>query len=667
MHVALYARVSTERQEREQTIDSQLAALRAWVEQQGHALVPEHVYTDEGYSGARLDRPGLDRLRDDAREGQFEAVAVLSPDRLARKYAYQVLLLEELRHSGCAILFLQHPLGDDPNDHLLLQIQGAIAEYERALLGERFRRGKLQKARSGQFIGGRAPYGYRYVLKQEGVPGHLVIDESEAAVARMLYRWLIDERLSIRQILKRLNFGPWYPRSGRRPWSPSVVHHILADPVYTGTAYANRYRYVPPRHPRTPRGPRTADASCRQLKPQAEWIPIPVPAIIDDETFALAQAQLARNSALSFRHNTKYSYLLRCLLTCGVCGLAMFGVTYKARGTQPERRYYDCHGKDCILSAREQPCPRRVVKAAELETAVWQHVVQLLREPDRLLEQFQASARAALEGDTQEQAERNQLAARLDRLEREERRLLDAYQAEVITLEELAQRRKSLAQRRHALRDQQEQWARLRQERLRTQAVLHDLRAFCARIASRLDTAAFEERQTILQLLIERVIVKEDTLEIRHVIPLRNGPEEPVGGGPGNSPLRSDGVKHTALPQHVRPEVHLPQRRVQPATPVVQEQLQARVGPQPARVQPLQQPPPTRFVFARAQVPIQDPARPARRIHAVGHQHGHLHPSHPLPLPAPRIVIPLPGGPHELHPDPVEHHHRGHSLQRALA
>jgi site-specific DNA recombinase len=118
MQVALYARVSTERQEREQTIESQLGARRAWVEQQGHRLLPEHVYTDEGYSGARLDRPGLDRLRDDAHEGQFEAVAVLSPDRLARKYAYQVLLLEELRHNGCTMIFLQHPLGDDPNDHL---------------------------------------------------------------------------------------------------------------------------------------------------------------------------------------------------------------------------------------------------------------------------------------------------------------------------------------------------------------------------------------------------------------------------------------------------------------------------------------------------------------------------------------------------------------------
>jgi site-specific DNA recombinase len=154
MHAAIYARVSTERQERDQTIDSQLAALQTWVHQQGYDLLPEHCFTDEGYSGARLDRPGLDRLRDAAREGVFTVVAILSPDRLARKYAYQVLLLEEFRRLGCQGVFLQHPISDDPNDQLLLQIQGAIAEYERAVLAERFRRGRLQQARAGHYQGG---------------------------------------------------------------------------------------------------------------------------------------------------------------------------------------------------------------------------------------------------------------------------------------------------------------------------------------------------------------------------------------------------------------------------------------------------------------------------------------------------------------------------------
>ena len=327
MRVALYARVSTERQERFQTIDSQLAALRDWAAAGGHEISDDFVFRDEGYSGSRLDRPGLDALRDAVRDGVVGVAAVLTPDRLARKYAYQVLLLEEFRRAGVEIVFLQHPISDDPNDQLLLQIQGAIAEYERAVLGERFRRGKLQKARDGHYQGGCAPYGYRYVPRQEAVPGHLVVDEKEAALVRTLYGWLIDERTTIRQILKRLNAGPDVPRSGRHAWSPSLVHHILADPVYAGTAYANRYSFVPPRKPRRPYGPRTGEATCRQLKPREQWIAIPVPAIVDQETWDRAQAQLARNAALSFRNNTKHNYLLRCLMTCATCGLAMFGRT----------------------------------------------------------------------------------------------------------------------------------------------------------------------------------------------------------------------------------------------------------------------------------------------------------------------------------------------------
>ncbi len=249
MHAAIYARVSTERQERDQTIDSQLAALQTWVQQQGYDLLPEHCFTDEDYSGARLDRPGLDRLRDAAREGVFSVVAILSPDRLARKYAYQVLLLEEFRRLGCPVVFLQHPISDDPHDQLLLQIQGAIAEYERAVLAERFRRGRLQRARAGHYQSGKAPYGYRYLPNQESCPGHLVVDETEAAVVRTLFGWVIEEHLTLRQVLKRLKDSPWRPRSGTPHWSISTVRNPHRPSL-------RRYRLCQPlRPPPAPQAP----------------------------------------------------------------------------------------------------------------------------------------------------------------------------------------------------------------------------------------------------------------------------------------------------------------------------------------------------------------------------------------------------------------------------
>jgi site-specific DNA recombinase len=373
MRAAIYARVSTDRQGRQQTIDSQVDALRTWAVTNSHELSQDHVYTDEGYSGSRLDRPGLDGLRDAASQGDFDVVAVLSPDRLARKYAYQVLLLEELKKAGCEVVFLHRALTDDPQDQLLLQIQGAVAEYERAVLAERFRRGKLLKARQGIWLGGKAPYGYRYVPKRDGVPGYLVVDEDEAAVVRLLFSWLVEERMTTRQIVKRLNAGPWIPRSGHRPWSPSVVHHVLSDETYAGTAYVNRYRFVPPKKPRS-RATGRAENTCRQPRPREEWVGIPVPAIIDNDVYNRSSEQLARNALLSYRHNTRHSYLLRCLLTCRTCGLRMFGVTLRAEGDLPPRRYYKCSGKDCTCSAREKRCPQRMAEAGTLEAAVWGHV-----------------------------------------------------------------------------------------------------------------------------------------------------------------------------------------------------------------------------------------------------------------------------------------------------
>jgi site-specific DNA recombinase len=542
MEAAIYARVSTERQDLQQTIDSQVAILTAWVRQQGYHLAGEHLYCDRGFSGARLDRPALDRLRDDAQAGLFDVVAILTPDRLARKYAYQALILDELRRVGCRVVFVQHPVSDDPNDQLLLQIQAAVAEYERAVLGERFRRGKLHKAQAGRYVANVAAYGYRYVRKQDGADGHLVVDETEAALVRMLYAWLADEQMTVRQITKRLNAGPWRPRNGRPAWSTSVVHHILSDPVYTGTAYANRYEYVPAIKPRRRDGARAGGASCRRLKPPEEWIAIPVAALIGQDLAERARAQLARNATLSFRHNTKHAYLLRCLLTCGSCGLAMFGTTHPATPRQAERRYYKCHGKDPIDSARGQICTRRTVTCTDLEDAVWGHVVALLQEPERLLAQFEHQARLATEGNEQERAETQRLAARLERLGREDRRLVDAYQAGVVTLAELTERRHQIQLRRRAVEEQQDQQARLRRERAQARAVLADLTAFCDRVRGRLAEATFADRQAILQLLIERIIVHDDALEIRHVIPLRRTEDGPSATGPPNMRLRSDGM-----------------------------------------------------------------------------------------------------------------------------
>ncbi len=291
-----------------------------------------------------------------------------------------------------------------------------------------------------------------------------------------------------------------------------------------------------------------------------------MPAIIDEPTRLDALAQLERNAALSFRNNTRNDYLLRCLLTCRTCGLAMFGTTHHGGVGKPRHRYYECRGKDCVTRDPARPCTQRVSKAEELEGAVWAHVKQLLGDPATLLGQFESLAREAEDRDGAP-AEALKAEANLRRLDREEQRLLDAYQGEIISLEELKRRRDLLRGRRQLLESQREQHAKLRAEREAASGRWRDLTEFCARVRSRLDEATIHERQRVLQLVIERIIVGEDTLEIRHVIPLRrpgpevterDPPDEPPGvtgsegmaSGNSSDGLRSDGVEPAPLPRH---------------------------------------------------------------------------------------------------------------------
>jgi site-specific DNA recombinase len=152
MRVAVYARVSTTRQAQAQAIEQQLDRLREAVAGRGGELEEQHVYRDDGYSGASLSRPGLDRLRDHAVLADLDLVLVTAPDRLARNYVHQVLLIDELARHGCQVEFLDRPMSADPHDQLLLQIRGAVAEYERTLIAERMRRGRQAKLRAGSLL-----------------------------------------------------------------------------------------------------------------------------------------------------------------------------------------------------------------------------------------------------------------------------------------------------------------------------------------------------------------------------------------------------------------------------------------------------------------------------------------------------------------------------------
>src|SRR3954462_11785050 len=238
LRVAIYARVSSERQAEEGTIASQLEALDRRLHDDGEACDPELRFVDDGVSGTLLFRPALERLRDQAAAGSFDRLYVQDPDRFSRKYAYQVLILEELARCGVEVVFLCNPHRDDPAENLLVQVQGMIAEYERAKIMERSRRGKHHAARRGSVsVLSAAPYGYRYIRKRDGDgEARFQVVAEEARVVRKIFDWVGQERCSIGEVCRRLRREGVPTRTGKPAWDRSVVWATLKNPAYKGTA-----------------------------------------------------------------------------------------------------------------------------------------------------------------------------------------------------------------------------------------------------------------------------------------------------------------------------------------------------------------------------------------------------------------------------------------------
>src|SRR5262245_9733632 len=241
MQVAAYARVSTDRQAETQTIEQQVERLVEYACGRGWTLTPAQVYRDEGYSGARLDRPALDRLRDAVTGGAVDVVLLTSPDRLARRYAYQVWLLEEFERAGCQVVFLERPPRGDPQDTLLLQIRGAVAEYERTVIADRMRRGRLAALRAGRLLPwSTAPFGYQLDPHRPRDPAGVRVDERAAAVVRRIFTWYLEEGLTLYGVAQRLTTEQTPTPTGRGCWCASSVRKILTNPSYQGTAYGNQ-------------------------------------------------------------------------------------------------------------------------------------------------------------------------------------------------------------------------------------------------------------------------------------------------------------------------------------------------------------------------------------------------------------------------------------------
>ena len=539
---AIYARVSSEQQREEHTIASQTAALIEFAKTHELEVPKEWVFEDEGYSGATLERPGLERVRDLAAEGQIQVVLAYAPDRLSRKYAYQILLIEELARHGVETLFVKAPQGASAEDQLLVQFQGMIAEYERAQILERSRRGKRHRARSGQIsVMSGAPYGYRYIRKTDDAPASYAVIEAEARVVQRVYEMYTVEGLSIGAITRRLNDEAIPTRKRCARWERSVVWAVLRNSAYRGVAYFGKIRIAPRSRITRPlrlRGGMSKRNSAGHERARDEWIEIPVPALVTEESFARAQELLQENK-IRARRRTITPSIVQGLVSCQRCGYA-FSRTSTITSAR-KLHYYKCIGSDSWRKLGGPVCDNsRFVRQDLLDQIVWAEVIRLLEDPTLIQHELDRRLAAARASDPTKQREQS-LQRELTRVGKSIERLLSAYQEELVSIEQLRERMPPLRQREHALRAELQAIADQANDRAMFLRLAETLTAFLARLRSAADTLDVLERQRIVRLVVKEVLIGDDTIVIRHCIPLAS-PSSPAGAPP--TPGRPEGVQN---------------------------------------------------------------------------------------------------------------------------
>jgi len=506
---AFYCRVSSERQEKEATIESQIEEVKAKIVEDGNSIKDHHCFADNGWSGTNLKRPALDAMRDAAGRKEFQVLYIWDRDRLSRKFSHQELVLDELADLGVEVIDLHQSVSQNPEDKIMFGFKGLFAEYERAKISERMRRGKMYKAKQGIYFSSTANYGYRYIPKTKDEPGHIEIDPVEARNVEIIFKLIGVEKLSIRRVIVRLAEMGIKPRKSKRGvWTTSTLSQILRDTIYIGQAYYNRTVSLEPENPIKQAEYKQNKKTSRKLKPQEEWIPLSTPAIISPELFEAVQKQLSLNSKYSPR-NKKFDYKLAGLLYCH-CGCRLSGA-----------RSFTQHYYRCISRIKKFPekdyCKSAGINIQRIEKPVWRAISQLLTQPeliDKQIERWKTSKPS--NNQTSDNAQN--IKDEIRKLDEKEKRFSESYGDQLITLKTYKSLMADIKAQR--LRVNSQMVVRTKAEQNQTQLIDGShLKEAISRLVGELHET--DQRQLLLKL-VEKVQIDKDQkfVKISGYIPL---------------------------------------------------------------------------------------------------------------------------------------------------
>jgi site-specific DNA recombinase len=511
---AIYARVSSQRQREGETIKSQVDALRTFAKQEGYQINDNWIFLDDGISGKSLQRPALDELRDMIRIEPIQFILVHSTDRLARNYSHQLILLEEFRKYGVKVCFLKNPPAEDtPEATLLNHFQGIFAEYERALILDRSRRGRIYKAKQGNPASlPSVAYGYKRIKTGQEVT--VEVSEEEAKVVKYIFRLYVYEKRTLAEIARILTQEGVKTVQNKPAWTLTTIRHMLKNTAYIGTAYfgktevydgtSNRIRHYKS-------GKALQPKHARRILAEEKWLPIAMPIIISENDFEQAQKQLKINKEFASR-NTREPGLLQGLIFCGVCGNPFYKRSRKYNGHVKGYYYCKSHGDRAL-----KKCSNGWAYQQELDNLVYEELMKLLQNPSLIRAEL---SRRAKESSDLRDHERKELAYKQEvaKISEERDRLLDAYQKGLVSLEGLKKRYQESDRRRSSLEKEIKRIQALKFDNAHMQDLEKGFEAILQRIKLCAENLDFKEKQKIVRLLVEQVAISPKGVKVIHCV-----------------------------------------------------------------------------------------------------------------------------------------------------
>jgi len=522
---ALYARVSTSRQEQQATIESQIEETKRRILSDGNIIPPEHIYIDNGWSGEIIERPSLDAMRDAATEGHFKLLYVYDRGRLSRRFVHQEVILDELREKEVEFISLHDIEAKTPEEMMMQSMMGIFHEYERFKIAERFRRGKLYKAKSGALINGNAKYGYRYIKRTDTTPARVEVNEEEARVVRMVWHWFGYEGMSINNIKRRLYDLGIPPRKRKSKfWTKGPIRRLLSCETYvSGIVYYNKSEAVVPKKPRTNGKYKKIKKSSRRRRPREEWIPYRVTPLIEDVSlYDKIKKKLSYNKRYA-RKNRRFDYLLTGKIYCS-CGNRRAGDGSSKHG----HFYYRCSERIHKIRKKDRKCHAKGVNAQVLDKAVWKELKKYLTKPELIKKHAKKwlKSQAHQDSNLKEKQRLNELIAKVVS---EEERYAKAYGSGSLEFDQFTELMKQTKRRKTSLQKQLVE-VEQRVEQQLTDVEFEELASEATKVIKSLD---LDNKKQVIRDIIEKVtILERSRVEICAHIPIALTSTEKLGYEP---------------------------------------------------------------------------------------------------------------------------------------